>query len=319
MRFSVIIPVYNIKEYIEYAVESVIDQSYKNYEIILVDDGSSDGSERICDELEAKYQTVRVIHKENGGLSSARNAGIKAAEGEYILFLDGDDYWQYDNGLYEIDKVISETETEIVEFLMAKSYPDTGVIHNHLNNTIPEGLSVEETYRYMIKNQIISGSACDKAYKRTFLVNNSLLFKKGIKSEDIEFFFRLLLYKPKIQTIDMDLYVYRQNRVGSITNNVTEKHCEDLLDTIESVCSIKETNMREILLHYAGFQYVVLYGNIFSLKDGETKDNLIARLKEKNWVLKYNSNKKVFTIYLIEKMIGFKLTGLLLSKYLTRK
>ena len=89
---SIVIPCYNVKEYLEDAVESVVRQTYSNIEIILVNDGSSDGTSELCDVYARKYKNICVIHKENGGLSSARNAGMQEARGEFIYFLDSDDY-----------------------------------------------------------------------------------------------------------------------------------------------------------------------------------------------------------------------------------
>ena len=91
-KVSVIIPVYNVKEYVEKCVETVIKQTYSNLEIILVDDGATDGSGEICDKLACKDQRIEVIHKKNGGLSDARNAGLKVVTGEYYLFVDSDDW-----------------------------------------------------------------------------------------------------------------------------------------------------------------------------------------------------------------------------------
>ena len=95
-------PAYNSEKYISEAVESISNQSYKNWELLIVDDGSTDHSSEICDALSEQNSRIRVIHKENGGAASARNAGVREAGGEYILFLDSDDYWEGDNVLSQI-------------------------------------------------------------------------------------------------------------------------------------------------------------------------------------------------------------------------
>ena len=92
MLISVIIPVYNVEDYLHYAIESLEKQTYKNFEIILVNDGSTDDSGKLCDEYSEKYSNVRVFHKENGGLSDARNFGLQYANGRYVAFVDSDDY-----------------------------------------------------------------------------------------------------------------------------------------------------------------------------------------------------------------------------------
>lgn len=93
MIFSIIVPIYNVEKYLRCCVDSVLAENFADYEMILVDDGSPDGCGKICDEYAGKYPHIKVIHKENGGLSDARNAGIRAAKGDYLIFLDSDDYW----------------------------------------------------------------------------------------------------------------------------------------------------------------------------------------------------------------------------------
>ena len=110
---SIIIPVYNIEKYIEECVNSVLVQSYKNFEVILVDDGSKDRSSIICDDLANLDNRIKVIHKKNGGLSSARNAGIKASKGDYIAFIDGDDYWDDRDFLKDVVKCLDESKANI--------------------------------------------------------------------------------------------------------------------------------------------------------------------------------------------------------------
>lgn len=99
MIFSIIVPIYNVEKYLRCCVDSVLAENFSDYEMILVDDGSPDGCGKICDEYADKYPHIKVIHKENGGLSDARNAGIRAAKGDYLIFLDSDDYWADTNRL----------------------------------------------------------------------------------------------------------------------------------------------------------------------------------------------------------------------------
>ncbi len=111
--FSIIVPIYKVESYIKECIETVVNQNYDNYELILVDDGSPDNSGRICDEYKKKYSNIVVIHKENGGISDARNAGIKAAKGKYIMFLDGDDTLNA-GVLQKIANILDEEEVDIL-------------------------------------------------------------------------------------------------------------------------------------------------------------------------------------------------------------
>ena len=120
--FSIIIPVYNVEQYLRECVESILMQSCDDYEIILVDDGSSDKSGKICDKYSEKNNKIKVVHKENGGLSSARNAGIKIAIGKYIIFIDSDDYYDDKNLLFNSKNIFAKNNADmlIVHILFLK-------------------------------------------------------------------------------------------------------------------------------------------------------------------------------------------------------
>ena len=127
MKYSIIIPVYNVEKYLKQSIQSVLDQSYEDFEVILIDDGSTDKSPAICDELAEKDERVKVIHKQNGGVSSARNEGIRQAKGDYILFLDADDW--YDTKLLENCLPYTEKELNAFYFNYANIYKN---LYSHL-------------------------------------------------------------------------------------------------------------------------------------------------------------------------------------------
>lgn len=122
IKISVIIPVYNVEKYLTQCINSVISQSYRNLEIILIDDGSSDNSSQMCDDFARQDSRIKVIHKINGGLSSARNAGIKIATGDYLLFLDSDDYWDSVDAMKECAEVCTKSHPDVVMFGYKKFY-----------------------------------------------------------------------------------------------------------------------------------------------------------------------------------------------------
>lgn len=122
MKFSIIIPCYKVEQYLHQCVDSVLAQTYEDYEVILVDDGSPDNSPAICDEYGKKTDKVKVIHKPNGGLSDARNTGLDMARGEFVLFLDSDDWWDDKEALRKIDTCIKKTGADIIIFGMKKYF-----------------------------------------------------------------------------------------------------------------------------------------------------------------------------------------------------
>ena len=115
MKFSIIIPAYNVADYLENCVESILKQTYDNYEVIIVNDGSTDETGKIADDLSLQFKQINVIHQSNGGASKARNTGMKEVVGDYILFLDGDDFW---SDIYFLDQVASELNKQLVDVVI---------------------------------------------------------------------------------------------------------------------------------------------------------------------------------------------------------
>ena len=128
IKFSVIVPVYGVEKYIDQCVQSLLIQTYKNYELILVDDGSPDNCGQICDQYAEKDNRIRVVHKKNGGLSSARNAGLDIAKGEYVIFLDSDDFWDDAEALSGINRNLSESKADVLIFPAKRYYEESGKV-----------------------------------------------------------------------------------------------------------------------------------------------------------------------------------------------
>ena len=125
MKFSIVVAAYNVAEYLEECVNSLANQNFPNseYEVVIVDDGSTDGqTANLCDQLTSKYEVVRTIHQENGGLSSARNTGIKESKGDYLLFVDGDDFWSNPEFLHTLSENIENYQSDVIVFSYNKYY-----------------------------------------------------------------------------------------------------------------------------------------------------------------------------------------------------
>ena len=134
MQFSIVIPVYNVAPYLRECVDSVLAQNSTDYEIILVDDGSTDNSPAICDEYAEKYSQIKVIHKTNGGLSDARNFGIKKAQGDYLMFLDSDDFWNRENVLLDLHNIIKENNPDLIIHELSSFYNSEKIILRKFKN-----------------------------------------------------------------------------------------------------------------------------------------------------------------------------------------
>lgn len=227
---SVIIPIYNVENYLNRCIESVVNQTYFNIEIILVDDGSPDGCPKICDEWKEKDKRIIVIHKKNGGLSDARNAGLRKASGELVLFVDSDDYIELDS----ISRFVDYYKGE--DFIVAEAtivYPNGNIKHRiHTNLETNHTYSGGEISILEISKGEWFAPVCYNIYNRRFLINNELFLKKGILHEDNEFQPRLFLKAKKVTYLNYEFYQYIQ-REDSICNKPSRKGFEDLFITFE--------------------------------------------------------------------------------------
>lgn len=236
---SVIVPIYNVEKYIRRCVDSIVSQTYKDLEIILVDDGSPDGCPQICDEYAAKDSRIKVIHKKNGGLSDARNTGIEIAKGDFIGFVDGDDYILPE--MYEVlykacvkhnvdiamcgRRVIDEKNTIIkYEFCMSSQIV----------------LSAQEAVASLLTFQKCDSAAWDKLYKKSLF--SSVRYPVGVHYEDQNVTSKLLYYAGEVCHVGQALYVYMR-REGSITNSSFNEH------------SIDEVKQGELLRQFVDEKY----------------------------------------------------------------
>lgn len=218
--FSVILPVYNVAPYLKRCVRSVTEQSFQDYELILVDDGSTDGSGDICDELAREHPAVRVIHKPNGGLSSARNAGLEIAQGRYIWWVDSDD-WIEAGALELLHQAALDGMPDMVKF---NYYRVEGEAVPALSNA-PAGWYREEAREQLMERALLTTgkfflSAWSCLYSEAFLREAGLRFtsEREVCSEDYLFNLEALLLAREIRILDEPLYYY-ELRMGSLTQS----------------------------------------------------------------------------------------------------
>lgn len=308
MTFSVIIPVFNVADYLKQCIDSVLCQSYQDWEMILVDDGSKDDSPIICDKYSNSDSRIKVVHKGNGGLSSARNAGIKLASGEYILFLDSDDYWNDTDALLNIAK-LTEEKPDLICFGY-REYQD-GVGDNGVGIVFPErfpsNMGFEETMYLLLSNGIYVSSAWCKVMKTELIKSYKLLFVEGITSEDIDWSARLLKNINSIAVYPKSFYCYRQ-RSGSIVHSIKFQNLKMLSGNIIRCIEIANDLCKEkeiIYYNYVSYQYITfLKVSLLCDEDMRTKP-LVEQMKGYSWLLEYHLNKKVKIVYWFYKLFGF--------------
>lgn len=228
---SVIVPVYNVIGYLARCIESILSQTYTNLEIILVDDGSSDGSESECDAWKATDPRIKVIHKKNGGLSSARNAGIDVATGDYLGFIDSDDYIELD--MYEtLLSAILASKKEIACCGMVLEYPTFIKRINILDSPIE--YNKEESFRNALLGHNIGLSACCKLYNRSLF--SEIRFPFGKLSEDMPVLFQLMDKANGLICTGLPSYHY-VTRAGSISKS---EYSHRKYDAFEFALEIRE-------------------------------------------------------------------------------
>ncbi len=222
---SIIVPVYNVEKYLEYCINSIISQTYNNLEILLIDDGSTDQSSAMCDKWMGTDKRIKVIHKENGGLSDARNTGLKMAKGDYIAFIDSDDWIEkyYIEYLY---RAVNETGAEIsaCEIRTVIDGQKTEKLNNEVMSQVK--CTTEEALTTVLKGNGFRAIACNKLYKADLLREEK--FKVGILHEDEFFTYRIIGKAKTLSYVKNPLYNYRQ-REGSIMNTLSMRHL-DVLD-----------------------------------------------------------------------------------------
>lgn len=310
MKISVIIPIYNVGYYLQQCVNSVIKQTYENIEIILVDDGSNDECPAICDTYAKKYSNVKVVHKPNGGLSDARNVGIQNSTGDYLLFLDADDFWKDLTAIQSLVDRINITHADLINFSYIKYYEDLNKYDNYFENieSLSLDMSKSERINYLLDNNLYIASACNKLVKKSLFEDDDLYFVKGIYSEDIDWCLRLLIKANRPDFICENFYCYRQ-RSDSITHTINDKKCQDLTNNILNCFSIVEKNdsLKDSLYRYVSYQFGTFF--ITQALAENYQSDCINKLSKYKWILKYHSNnKKLIVLNIMVTLFGYRLT-----------
>lgn len=253
-KVSVVVPIYNVENYLEKCVQSVRNQTYHNLEIILVDDGATDNCGQICDRLATEDERIKVVHKENGGLASARNAGYQVATGEYIMYIDSDDCVKEETVKRCVD-VIEKDKSDVVIFGYEKMSEDGKVLETcSWGNKIYSHNEMTE-YLYKAICEMSFGYAWNKLYRKSVLDKSGVLGDaQVIDREDLVYNLELLKYWNKITYIDYVGYEYLQ-RSTSLLHNSNLARLNGVEYFVERVHNIDVGNTQGkvfnmIVLHY---------------------------------------------------------------------
>ena len=324
MKVSFIIPVYNVENYIHQCVDSIITQTYRDIEIILVDDGSPDGSPKICDEYAAKDPRIIALHKTNGGLSDARNYGLNKATGDYVAFVDSDDFWASKDALEMLVTILSNNkDVDFIGFncqyyfqrnehyVKWPLYPEVLKTPTDKNSALVE----------LSKAGIFPVSACMKLIKRDFLVEKKIFFKIGQLSEDIPWFVNLMDSSNECMFINEYIYSYRQVDNGSsISHSIGVRNIDNVINIINKEIELIDKRSfnheaKDAIYSFMAYELAILYACLQFL----SKEDALIRYKKLNelrWLFSYTKNPKVKKIYLFNKFLGTRITVMLLQRFL---
>lgn len=232
---SIIIPCYNQQEFIDRCVASVIEQTFTTWECILINDGSTDCTAEIGQKWTDKDSRIKLFHKANGGLSSARNAGMEKATGTHILFLDSDDRLADKNSLHHLAKAINP-ETEVVAGNIYNEFADGSLKKSTLNKVNPEVtiFRKEEVLTAYLEDKI-SPVAWNKIYKTSFIKDHCLKFEEGLLHEDELWSLQVYLNAENVIIIPEFTYKYYKDNTGSITANKNENNYNSYLFIMKKI------------------------------------------------------------------------------------
>ena len=311
-RFSIVIPVYKTKEYLDHCVESIIAQTFGDFEIILVDDGSPDCCPQMCDAWAARDPRIRVVHQENGGLSVARNTGIRHASGDYVMFLDSDDWWADDEVLEQIARHLDRTDADVLSFNYRKSY-DGKLEPPYFSKDLPTSDGVQNLAQMTAGGWWITG-ACNKAIRRSLLEEWGLYFREGTTAEDVDWTLRLALYAERYAFANVCVFIYRQHG-ASISHGMTplkvERLCGNVCECVRQLENADEERA-QLLKPFVAYQYGVLLFDTAILSSRQRSRELMEQVRQMRWLLDCGTDGKVRLIRTCCRMFGFSATlGLL--------
>lgn len=326
MKVSFILPIYNVEKYLSECVESILVQTYSDFEILLVDDGSPDNCPALCDEWAKKDDRIKALHKPNGGLSDARNYGLEHAQGDYVVFVDSDDFWVNKDCLENLMNVVDvHPECDFIGFNCSYYYSDTKTFKKWV--AYDESLSKPTDKDTVLCSLVASGtfpmSACLKIIKRKSLSEINLHFIKGLLSEDIPWFIDLLEGAKKCMFINDYIYAYRQGVVGSISNSFSVRNFNSILRIIDNELQKLEgrtfnEKTKDYIKSFLAYELCICLGGLGQLEKS-VRNEYYEKLKPYKWLLKFCQNPKVKKVSILNSLVGFRLTRFFLEFYFSRR
>lgn len=316
--FSIIVPVYNVENYLKQCLESILIQNYATFEVILINDGSTDSSLQICKSYQEKYDKIQLIDQKNGGLSDARNKGLLAAKGEYIIFTDSDDYWEGKEVLKDLSNLIKQSNPDLIIHEESRFFSEKDVYCKYNQRFIKNKTgNFQDGIIDLVYYDLFNAAAWDKIIRRSILIDNKLFFPYGKKSEDIEWCGRLMHFIKSFTIYSKSFYIYRQVRRDSITTSITEKHIMDIYSMVKNglnIASSNSENLNKAIENYWAFNYVIILKDFYVLSSSKRKE-IWNDLVSWKYLLQRKRNLRVDQVMNFYQYLSFRLLILFLNVY----
>ncbi len=299
-KLSLIVPIYKTSKYMDKCIESITNQKFRDLEIILVDDGSPDDCPQKCDEWAKKDERIKVVHKQNGGVSSARNEGIKISSGDYLIFVDGDDYVL--PTLTDCFEKVKNQDIVIVPFFEERYQEKTLITAQPIKNKF---------YSKKVSN-ISYNSVCFKFFKTSFIKDNELLLDSRYKmAEDLKFSVEAMVKAESIEYIDEPFYVYQRNDF-SATAKISFEKIKNTLDVckhlIELNKSCEDKDKHNFIKKLISENLLSVFVRSLNYTNEQNRE-LVEELQKIKKHINYGSTfKKKIAIFLI-KIFGIRLVA----------
>lgn len=315
MLFSIIVPMYNAEKFIERCLKSILKQTYEKYEVLIVDDGSTDSSmEKAC-RMSKEDLRLKIFQIPHSGPGAARNRGLSEASGEYVLFMDADDYWMDMGILEKLNGLIQHQHTEVFMYQMVKVTEDEEILARYKkppfyhDNVV---LKLKDVYMDLVRDGQALASACNKCVSKKLLDKHSIKFLEDTNGEDIDWVLQLFSYVRTICLLNMDVYAYTQHKIES--RSTSKDAPNDLVAIVERWSQLLKQGQVPHARAVAGlvaFEYGICMGHNHSLSKEKRQ---VMRAHE--YLLKYGLDRKTRLIHRFYKMFGYTFTCFAIRIYL---
>ena len=304
---DIIICVYNIEHYISECINSFLEQYDGSFRLLLIDDGSTDNSGMICDDYSKKHSFIQVIHKKNGGLSSARNAGLVESNSEYVWFFDGDDYIK-DGSIARINDYLKSSQVDIL-FIEDARFMDgfekkQRHIKSHISSKILKSNNKTKILKHLASLKRMRVSAWSAIFRRELIIKNNFVFKEGIAMEDVEWAPKVIVASERFGFLSGPIYIYRVRNNSLSHSPINDWKLLSLTNTI------KENASQSIGLNN-GFQWYInaflcdFYLQLLYFLSKKSRYNAFPQdVKDLKWLLKYGLNKRSKLCRIISLLFG---------------